>query len=183
MNDVVLTPEAAWFTDSFNPVLYKLPSSRSGRLPAQGEVVTVPLSGDVAYEDGFNLNGISRTPEGSACWWSRPTRACCSASTRPPASPTRVDLDGEPLPNGDGLLLDGRTLYVVRNVDDEVAVVRLDRIRAPRRRRRSSHRPPLRRADHRRPLRRPALPPPTPGSWSNPPTTAYSAVAIPAARP
>ena len=31
------------------------------------------------------------------------------------------------LPDGDGILLSGRTLYVVRNVDNEVAVVRLAR--------------------------------------------------------
>ena len=38
-----------------------------------------------------------------------------------------VDLGGETLPNGDGILLDGRTLYVVQNVSNQVAVVRLDR--------------------------------------------------------
>ena len=33
----------------------------------------------------------------------------------------------EPVVNGDGILLDGRTLYVVQNRDNKVAVVRLSR--------------------------------------------------------
>jgi hypothetical protein len=38
-----------------------------------------------------------------------------------------VDLGGTTLANGDGMLRCGRTLYVVRNLDNEVDVVRLDR--------------------------------------------------------
>ncbi|MCZ4492604.1 MAG: hypothetical protein JWP53_1535, partial [Conexibacter sp.] len=37
----------------------------------------------------------------------------------------QVDLGGTALTNGDGLLLRGRTLYVVQNVDNQIAVVRL----------------------------------------------------------
>jgi hypothetical protein len=36
-----------------------------------------------------------------------------------------VDLGGETLPNADGLLLDGKTLYVVQNVRNRIAVVEL----------------------------------------------------------
>ena len=39
----------------------------------------------------------------------------------------RVDLGGTPLTNGDGLLVQGRTLYAVQNQLNKVAVVRLDR--------------------------------------------------------
>jgi hypothetical protein len=38
-----------------------------------------------------------------------------------------VDLGGELVTNGDGLLLLGRTLFVVRNQNNEVAVVSLNR--------------------------------------------------------
>jgi hypothetical protein len=38
-----------------------------------------------------------------------------------------VDLGGASLTDGDGLLTVGRTLYVVRNQLNEVAVIRLDR--------------------------------------------------------
>jgi hypothetical protein len=38
-----------------------------------------------------------------------------------------VDLGGATVPNGDGLLLIGRTLFVVQNRDNLVAVVQLNR--------------------------------------------------------
>jgi sugar lactone lactonase YvrE len=127
VNDVVLTPDAAWFTDSFNPVLYKVPLGRAGRLPGQGDVVTVPLTGDVVFQEGFNVNGISRTPDGAGLLVSQ-TNTGLLFRVDPTTGVTRtVDLGGVTLPGADGILLDGRTLYVVRNVDNEVAVVRLDR--------------------------------------------------------
>ena len=63
MNDVVLTREAAWFTDSANAVLYGLPRERR-RLPSQDDVVRVPLRGDLEYATGTNANGITQTPDG-----------------------------------------------------------------------------------------------------------------------
>lgn len=127
VNDVILTPDAAWFTDSFNPVLYKLPLGRSGRLPAPGGVVTVPLTGDIAFQDGFNVNGISRTPDGRGLLVDQ-TNTGLLFRVDPATGVTRgVDLGGALVPDGDGILLSGRTLYVVQNVDNQVAVVQLDR--------------------------------------------------------
>jgi sugar lactone lactonase YvrE len=127
VNDVVLTPDAAWFTDSFNPVLYKVPLGRAGRLPSQDDVVTVPLTGDVVFQEGFNVNGISRTPDGSGLLVVQ-TNTGLLFRVDPATGATRtVDLGGVTLPDGDGILLSGTTLYVVRNVDNEVAVVQLDR--------------------------------------------------------
>ncbi len=127
VNDVILTPDAAWFTDSFNPVLYKVPLGRSGRLPGPGGVVTVPLTGDIAFQEGFNVNGISRTPDGGALLVVQ-TNTGLLFRVDPATGVTRtVDLGGDVLLDGDGILLSGRTLYVVQNVDNQVAVVRLDR--------------------------------------------------------
>ncbi len=65
VNDVILSKDAAWFTDSRQPVLYKVPLGRNGRLPAQSEVQTVPLTGDYVHAEGVNnANGISLTPDG-----------------------------------------------------------------------------------------------------------------------
>ena len=66
VNDVVLTPDAAWFTDSMQPFLYKVPLGRAGSLPDQSDVVKLPLGGDYVHQAGFNLNGIARTPDGDA---------------------------------------------------------------------------------------------------------------------
>ena len=37
-----------------------------------------------------------------------------------------IDLGGQTVQNGDGILLQGRTLYVVRNQNNEIAVVALE---------------------------------------------------------
>src|SRR4051812_403663 len=44
INDVVLTKDAVYFTDSMRPVLYRLPLGRSGELPASSAVQAIPLS-------------------------------------------------------------------------------------------------------------------------------------------
>lgn len=122
VNDVVLTPSAAWFTDSVNQVLYKLPLHH-GRLPDRA--VTVPITGDLVYTEGFNVNGISRTPDGKALLVVQSnTGGIFRVST---AGVSREVALSEAMTNGDGLLLRGRTLYVVRNQLNTVAVLRLDR--------------------------------------------------------
>ncbi len=122
VNDVVLTPTAAWFTDSVNQVLYKLPL-RHGKLPDRA--VTVPITGDLVYGEGFNANGITRTPDGRALLVVQSnTGGIFRVST---SGVSRAVTLSEPMTNGDGMLLRGRTLYVVRNVLNTVAVLRLDK--------------------------------------------------------
>ncbi|MEV0029501.1 SMP-30/gluconolactonase/LRE family protein [Nocardia sp. NPDC050793] len=127
VNDVVFTPSGAWFTDSRAPVLYHLPIGPDGRLPAPEEVARIPLTGDLAYvPNAFNANGIARTPDGAGLI------VVQSVTGRlfrvdPATGATRViDLGGEELPDGDGLLLDGSTLYVVQNRRNAIAVISLD---------------------------------------------------------
>jgi hypothetical protein len=43
----------------------------------------------------------------------------------PTGATTEIDLGGQSVQNGDGILLLGRTLYVVRNSNNEIAVVAL----------------------------------------------------------
>src|SRR5262249_44607827 len=64
VNDVVLTPRAAYFTDSNRAQLYKLALGRGGAPPATFE--TLALTGDFVLGAGINLNGIARTPDGGA---------------------------------------------------------------------------------------------------------------------
>lgn len=116
VNDVALAGGSAWFTDSNNPVLYRL---------RHGQVTNVPITGDFVYEEGFNANGIAPTPDGKAL-------LVVQSNT---GELFRVGFDGVSrkvaldytLTNGDGLLLSGRTLYVVQNRLNTVAVLRLDR--------------------------------------------------------
>ncbi len=130
INDVVITPGAAWFTDSQNPasVLYKVPLGRFGRLPSQDEVVTLPVTGDFVFVPGaFNANGIDRTPDGSGLIVVQSaTGTLFKVDPRTGVSRT-IDLGGESVPNGDGILLVGQTLYVVQNQLNLVAKISLNR--------------------------------------------------------
>ncbi|MEV4707959.1 superoxide dismutase [Actinoplanes sp. NPDC049316] len=124
INDVVLTGGAAWFTDSTNPVLFKLPLGRPGALPP--EAVAVPLTGDIVYATGVNANGITATPDGRGLivvqsGTGKLFRTSYSGVTR------EIDLGGESVPNGDGLWLRGTTLYVVQNRLNVIAKIQLDR--------------------------------------------------------
>ncbi|MER5799323.1 superoxide dismutase [Streptomyces mirabilis] len=127
-NDVVLTPRAVWFTDSYQPTLYALPLGPGGALPDAADVVRLPLSGDWSQVPGatINANGITRTPDGAALLVVQ-TGAGGLHRVDPRTGVTRlVDLgDAAPLVNGDGLLLTGRTLYVVQNMQNAIDVFRL----------------------------------------------------------
>jgi streptogramin lyase len=126
VNDVVLTPGAAWFTDSFRPQLYRLALDRRGE-PAH-EVTTLPLGG--AWEQGtdFTANGIARTPDGSALLVVNTVVEGGSLMRVDPRDgiARRVDLEGLAIPFGDGLLLIGRHLYIVQQRLNQVDVVRLN---------------------------------------------------------
>ena len=61
INDVVVTHNAAYFTDSMKPVFYKVPIGPGGAL---GDAQTITLGGDYVHVAGLNLNGIDATPNG-----------------------------------------------------------------------------------------------------------------------
>lgn len=124
INDVTLTGGAAWYTDSTNPVLFKLPLGRAGRLPA--EAVRVPLTGDLAYQTGINANGIAPSPDGRGLIIVQSNTGRLFRSSYAGAT-TEIDLGGESVPNGDGLWLHGSTLYVVQNRLNVIARIQLDR--------------------------------------------------------
>jgi sugar lactone lactonase YvrE len=124
INDVVLTRGAAWFTDSTNPVLFKVPIGRHGRLPAKA--VRIPLTGDIAYTTGNNANGITATPDGRALLIVQSNTGKLFKVTAA-GHTTEVDLGGAILANGDGMLLDGRALFVVQNRLNTITKLRLNR--------------------------------------------------------
>jgi sugar lactone lactonase YvrE len=129
VNDVVLTPWAAYFTDSRSAVLFVVPFGRGGSLPPPDRFVRLPLAGpDLEIVPGAtNLNGIARTPDGRALLVIQSNTGELFRVNPRTGAATLVDLGGESLPNGDGLLLDGRTLYVVQNRLNLVAVLRMSR--------------------------------------------------------
>lgn len=127
VNDVIVTRDAAYFTDSFQPVLYRLPLLAGGRLPDPSAVETIALGGDFEFVPGaFNTNGIEATPNGKTLVIVSSALATLYRVDPDSGLATRIDLGGDTVPNGDGLLLAGHTLYVVQNFLNQIAVVRLD---------------------------------------------------------
>jgi sugar lactone lactonase YvrE len=124
INDVVVTRSAAYFTDSQKPVLYKVPICKGGGL---GDAQTIHLSGDYVHVDGaFNLNGIDATPNGKTLVAVQSTGGKLYRINPATGAATLIQLaNGESVPRGDGILLDGKTLYVVQNTDNAVAVIDL----------------------------------------------------------
>ena len=125
INDAVLTKEAIYFTDSQRPWLYKLPLGPGGSLPAPSEVETIPLSGDYVHQPGFNLNGIEATTNGKTLIAVQSSTASLFRIDPETGVADRIELTGGDAANGDGLLLEGHTLYVVQNQLNRVAVIRL----------------------------------------------------------
>jgi sugar lactone lactonase YvrE len=123
VNDVVVTRDAAWFTDSFRPVLYRLAIAPDGML---GAVTTVPLGGDFTFLPGtFNTNGIDATPDGKTLVVVQSGAGALFAVDPATGHADRIELTGGDVAFGDGILLDGKTLYVVQNQLNRVAVVQL----------------------------------------------------------
>ena len=129
VNDIVVTRTAVYFTDSMRPVLYVVPFTRGGGLPPQSAVRTLMLTGPAADAGAFN-NGIVAVGHGQlVVVQSRGVGRLVRVDARTGASSV-VDLGGYSVLNGDGLVRRGRTLWVVRNANNLVAVIRLDRTAA-----------------------------------------------------
>jgi hypothetical protein len=125
VNDVVVTQDAAWFTDSLVPVLYRVPIRRGGRPGSPAHVKTLPLRGDIVFQEGFNVNGIDATPNGKTLIIVQSNTGQLFTVASATGVASRIDLGGDDVMNGDGILLDGKTLYVVQNFDNLLAKVRL----------------------------------------------------------
>jgi sugar lactone lactonase YvrE len=118
VNDVAVARGGAYFTDSRRPFLYRV---------GEDGVTAIPLSGDIVYDPAVNnANGIEATPDGK-------TLIIVQSNTGkvftvdPESGRTDEIVLNENVERGDGLLLDGRTLYVVQNTFNKIAVIRLER--------------------------------------------------------
>jgi Cu-Zn family superoxide dismutase len=120
-NDVAVTRKATYVTDSLKPTLWRVrANARSGSAQPWLDLTTTPLD----YTDGFNLNGIEATRDGK---WLIAVQSNTGKLWRISTRTKRVReiaLD-QPVTAGDGLVLRGRRLWVVRNSIGEIAKVRL----------------------------------------------------------
>ena len=122
INDVVTARGVAYFTDSNQPFLYRV---------GKGGVQAIPLTGDYVHRPGlFNANGIDTTANEKTLIIVQSNignNVSKLFTVNPNTGVTREITLDQQITNGDGIHLDGRTLYVVQNRDNKVAVVRLSR--------------------------------------------------------
>jgi hypothetical protein len=133
LNDLVITRKGVYATDSDQTkqqlavVPFRKWSHRShfgwGKLPAVDKAKIVPLSGDIAYTAGFNANGIV-AKSGWLILVQSNTGLLFRVNPRTGVAKA-IDTHGYSVLNGDGLVLRGRWLYVVRNQNNLVAVLKL----------------------------------------------------------
>jgi sugar lactone lactonase YvrE len=121
INDVTVTKDGAWFTDSLQAQLYFVPISKGGIL---GFSRTLALSGPAADTRAeFNLNGITATPNGKTLIVGHSANG--ELYTVNPTSGASATIAGVAVSNVDGLLLEAGRLWAVQNEDNQVAEIRL----------------------------------------------------------
>jgi len=122
INDVTVTKDAAYFTNSAAAEIYAV--ELAGGTPT-GVVETIPLTGEWQQVEGFNANGIAATPDGQTLLIINSTTGILYNVDPMTGESVAVDTGGTVLTMGDGILLQGKTLHVVRNRANEVVELRL----------------------------------------------------------
>jgi hypothetical protein len=122
INDVVLTRDAAYFTDSLVPQLYRVGIRGNGEL-TQPQRIT--YSGDLQFIEGFNVNGIDTLSDGRRLVVVQSNTGKLFRVNARTGATREITLD-QPVPMGDGILRDGSTLYVVQNRLNRIAAIKLD---------------------------------------------------------
>ena len=127
INDVIVTRDAAYFTDSFKPVFYRIPLGPMGELPAASAVEEIPLGPGFNFNPTtFNANGIEATPDGKTLFIANSSDGNIYKVDPLAGNAALIDLGGDTLPSADGLVLSGKTLYVVQNGLNQIGIVALD---------------------------------------------------------
>ncbi|MBA2721249.1 MAG: hypothetical protein H0U52_18710 [Chloroflexi bacterium] len=121
INDVIVAGGAAWFTDSVQPHLYRVPIARDGSI---GSPSTLVVTGPAANLSGdFNMNGIAATPNGRTLIVAHSTDG--TLYTVDPDTGASAAIAGANVPFVDGILLEAGRLWAVQNFLNQVTELRL----------------------------------------------------------
>ena len=111
INDVVVTRDAAYFTDSQKAKLFRVAIARNGAIAETATEIDLAGKGDYQHVAGFNLNGIEAARGGRVLFVVQSSTGLLF--TVDPATGVSKKVDVAALPSGDGLLRYGQSLYVV----------------------------------------------------------------------
>jgi sugar lactone lactonase YvrE len=123
INDVVVLDSGAYYTDTLVPTLWRIPVHGDHIGPLEP---WLDLTGTaIEYDKGANLNGIAATADGRYLVVVQMNKGLLFRIGTGDRQVTPIDTGGEALNTADGLVLDGRTLYVVRQGEQEVVTIEL----------------------------------------------------------
>jgi hypothetical protein len=112
-------------TDSFRPVLWRIPAAEIGPGAPAGAEAWLDLTGKIPYVAGeFNVNGIVATENGKRLVVSQAFTSELFRIDVATKSVTEIDLGGEAVA-GDGLALVGRIMYAGEPFLHQIAKVSL----------------------------------------------------------
>lgn len=123
INDVAIHGDTLYATESFGSTLFAVELEGDGF----GQIREITLGGDFSAVPGdFNANGIVALPDGRLIIVQSATGMLFTVDPDT-GEATAVELDAgtTTLANGDGIERQGRTLYVVQNFLNQIAVVDL----------------------------------------------------------
>jgi len=129
INDCLVTRTGVYCTDSINADLYKVVLEKGGRLPSTPVVEVIPMPDFVMNPDParFNANGLVGGFDGKQLVIVNISTGVLylvdTASGE--ASPLEIEGAEQLFKDGDGLYLRGRTLYILQNFSNKIAVVQL----------------------------------------------------------
>jgi Cu-Zn family superoxide dismutase len=111
LNDLAINPQTddVYITDSFVPTLWRI---SEGRLEKWLDLTQTPIR---YIPNEFNLNGIVATPDDRFLLTIQSNTGKLYRINIEDEEVSKVNVAGPKLTNGDGLVLTGNTLYVIRN--------------------------------------------------------------------
>jgi hypothetical protein len=125
-NDVLVTDRAVYCTDSISTTLYKIPLENGGKV-FSSDSEKIEMTGFEMDPGGFNANGLVGDFDGKQLVIVNITTGVLYLvnTETGAASPVAIKGDEQLFPDGDGLYMDGRTLYIMQNFTQKIAVVEL----------------------------------------------------------
>ena len=130
INDVIVTRDAAYFTDAIVPFLYRVGLGPHGELSELFE--PIPLPANFGVTGGctgpppvppLRSNGVAADSSGRLLILVHTSEGQLYRIDTTTYNVVPIDLGGDDVCSGDGLLLDGKTLYVSQNFKNQIAVV------------------------------------------------------------